>query len=64
MQCNGIREHITSNPGFRKLHPGYGPPASSRPLVPFAAWERFVGESNAVSSKEQKTRFTFEMETE
>jgi len=24
MQCNEIREHIKSNPGFRKLHPGYG----------------------------------------
>jgi hypothetical protein len=33
MKCNGIREHITSSPGFRKLHPGYGPPASSRSLV-------------------------------
>jgi hypothetical protein len=33
MQCNGIREQITSNPGFRKLHPGYGPPASSRSLL-------------------------------
>jgi len=44
---------ITSNPGFRKLHPGYGPPASSRSLVSKRPMGTFCGASqNAASPRE------------
>jgi hypothetical protein len=53
MKCNGIREQITSNPGFRKLHPG----TVRRPVLVLwfhcAAWERFVGPAKTLHQFDQ-----------